>query len=70
MGPKLLFGLGIVLAHGAMAAGWLVSAAPEIQSTRVSTCTQLPPAQPLDFTPQRELLAYAVTPEAFQVLRP
>jgi hypothetical protein len=51
MGPKLLFVLGIVLAHGVLAAGWMAQEAPK--STHM-------PAEPLQISPQRELLAYVV----------
>jgi hypothetical protein len=69
MGPKLLFGLGIVLAHGAMAAGWLAREAPQSQARVVSTCTHLPPAQLPHFTPPGELLAQAAMP-VVEVVRP
>ena len=61
MGPKLLFVLGIVLAHGALAAGWMAQEAPRHREAVVTACTRLP-AAPLHIAPPRELLAYAVTP--------
>lgn len=61
MGPKLLFIFGIVLAHGALAAGWVAQEAPRHRASLVSSCTQRP-SVPLHISPRRELLAYAVTP--------
>jgi hypothetical protein len=71
MGPKLLFVLGIVLAHGALAAGWMAQDAPRHRAAVVSTCARAP-SQPLHFAPPRELLAFAVIPTAIdhEVLRP
>ncbi len=60
MGPKLLFIFGIVLAHGALAAGWVAQEAPRHRAQLVSSC-QRPPTAPLHISPRRELLAYAVT---------
>ncbi len=59
MGPKLLFVLGIVLAHGVLAAGWMAQEAPKTRKQVVSSCTHMP-AEPLNISPQRELLAYVV----------
>jgi predicted MFS family arabinose efflux permease len=71
MGPKLLFIFGIVLAHGALAAGWMAREAPRHRAAVVTSCTQLP-TRPLHIAPQRELLAYVVTPTraAHEVLHP
>jgi hypothetical protein len=71
MGPKLLFLLGIVLAHGALAAGWMAQEAPKHRAAVVTSCTRLP-SQPVHIAPPRELLAYAVTPATteHEVLRP
>jgi hypothetical protein len=71
MGPKLLFVLGIVLAHGALAAGWMAQDAPKHRAALVAACTQQP-AKPLHIAPPRELLAYAVVPanDSSEVLRP
>jgi predicted MFS family arabinose efflux permease len=60
MGPKLLFIFGIVLAHGALAAGWVAQEAPRHRTALISSCTQQPTA-PLHIAPRRELLAFAVT---------
>ena len=69
MGPKLLFIFGIVLAHGALAAGWMAQDAPRHRAAVISSCTQLP-TEPLRIEPQREMLAYVVpassTHEAWQ----
>lgn len=61
MGPKLLFVFGIVLAHGALAAGWMAQETPRHRAAVISSCTQFP-SQPLNLAPRREMLAYAVTP--------
>jgi len=55
MGPKLLFVLGIVVAHGALAAGWVHQDAPK-QRAAITTCVQAPDTLP-HFDPPRELLA-------------
>ena len=56
MGPKLLFVLGIVLAHGALAAGWVAQDAPRHRAAVITSCSQMPGV------PQRELLAYVAAP--------
>jgi hypothetical protein len=60
MGPRLLFVLGIILAHGALAAGWVAQETPRHRAALVSSCTRMPTA-PLHIAPPRELLAYAAT---------
>jgi hypothetical protein len=60
MGPKLLFVLGIILAHGALAAGWMAQEAPRHRAAVISSCTQFP-SQPLHIAPPREMLAYVET---------
>jgi hypothetical protein len=70
MGRKLLFVLGIVLAHGALAAGWVAQDAPRHRDAVVTSCARLP-SEPLHISPQRELLAYVALresphPEVFQ----
>jgi hypothetical protein len=62
MGPKLLFVLGIVLAHGAVAASLVRQEAPK-QRVGVATCVRAPQALPL-ITPPRELFAMADIPIA------
>jgi hypothetical protein len=71
MGPKLLFVLGIVLAHGALAAGWIAQEAPRHREAIVARCTPQPTA-PLHIAPPREMLAYAVPPASYEseVLHP
>ena len=59
MGPKLLFLVGIVLAHGVLAAGWMAQEAPKSRKAVVTSCTHMP-AEPLHISPKRELLAYVV----------
>jgi hypothetical protein len=60
MGPKLLFVMGILLAHGALGAAWLKDAAPQAhRSAAAATCvntTPAPSAYP-DLSPRREILA-------------
>jgi hypothetical protein len=60
MGPKLLFILGIIAAHGALAAGWMHREPPK-QRQSVATCVRAPGALPF-ISPQRELLAKADIP--------
>ena len=55
MGPKLLFVLGIIVAHGALAAGWVHQEAPK-QRQAMTTCVQSPDEMP-NFTPHKEMLA-------------
>ena len=57
MGPKLLFILGIIVAHGALAAGWVRQDAPK-QRASIATCVRAPDTLP-HFSPPRELLARA-----------
>ena len=59
MGPKLLFILGIIVAHGALAAG-LISEDPPKQRISLATCVRTPDAMPT-IAPARELYAMAVT---------
>ena len=58
MGPKLLFVMGIVLAHGVVAAAWVHQDTPPTRSA-VSSCVNTPMPMPY-FQPQRELLAHVV----------
>jgi len=62
MGPKLLFLVGIIVAHGALAAGWVSQESP-VQRTSIATCVQAPTATP-HFEVPRELLAMADIPIA------
>jgi hypothetical protein len=55
MCPKLLFIVGIIAAHGALAAGWVHQDAPKPR-TSISTCIQAPDSLP-HFASPRELLA-------------
>lgn len=57
MGPKLLFVMGIVLAHGALAASWISQDAPRHRDAVITSCSQFP-TEPLHIAPQREMLAY------------
>jgi hypothetical protein len=63
MARKLLFLLGIVAAHGVLAAGLTSESKVPRQSAVVDTCARAPGA-PLRFDPLRELLAYVVTPRS------
>ena len=58
MGPKFLFVLGIVLAHGVVAAAWLKQEAPQSRHP-VASCVNAPLPMPY-FQPPRELLAHVV----------
>jgi hypothetical protein len=57
MGPKLLFIVGIVVAHGALAAGWVRQEPPK-QRISAATCVRTPDALPY-IAPRRELFARA-----------
>ena len=59
MGPKLLFVMGIVLAHGALAAVWVRQDAPPPARATLGTCVNAPMPMPY-FQPPRELLAHVV----------
>jgi hypothetical protein len=67
-----LFVLGILLAHGALAAGWMAQDAPRQRDAVVSTCARELPTQPLHIAPPRELLAQVSLQSSAQsgVLRP
>jgi hypothetical protein len=64
MGPKLLFVLGILLAHGAVGAAWLKDASPQPRHA-VTACVHTPGAMP-DLSPRREILAMLVSPVSFE----
>jgi hypothetical protein len=68
MGSKLLFVMGIVLAHGAVGAAWMRQDAPHAR-TPVSSCVNSPLPMPY-FQPQRELLAHVVTIRAEEQVQP
>jgi hypothetical protein len=57
MGPKLLFIVGIIVAHGALAAGWVRQERPS-QRPSAATCVRAPEGLPY-IAPRRELLAQA-----------
>jgi hypothetical protein len=69
MGPKLLFVLGILLAHGAVGAAWLKDASPQPRHA-VTACVHTPGAMPPgampDLSPRREILAMLVSPVSFE----
>lgn len=60
MGPKLLFVVGIILAHGALAAGWVATEPPK-QRIATATCVRAPSTLP-HYSPPHELLARADIP--------
>ena len=60
MGPKLLFVIGIIVAHGALAAGWVAQEPPK-QRVSLTTCARAPGTLP-HYSPPRELLARADIP--------
>ena len=57
MGPKLLFVMGIVLAHGAVGAAWIHRESPQPRAAGV--CVNIPAPLPY-FRPPGELLAMRV----------
>ena len=61
MGPKRLFIVGIIVAHGALAASWVSQGAPTQRA--ITTCVMAPATTP-HFEPPRELLAMAEIPIA------
>ena len=58
MGPKFLFVMGIVLAHGVLGAAWMRQEGRQERNT-LATCVNAPLPMP-NFQPQRELLAMRV----------
>jgi hypothetical protein len=68
MKHKFLFLLGIVLAHGALAAGWVAHEAPVVRVSLPSGCVNTPSA-PLDYSPPLEMVAY-VAPPQYEVMSP
>jgi len=68
MGPKLLFVLGIVLAHGVVAAAWVRQDAPQSRAA-IGSCVNTPMPMPY-FQPQRELLAHVVSIHAEEQVQP
>ena len=65
---KLLIVFGIIVAHGALAAG-LVSEDPPKQRIALGTCVKTPDVLP-HIAPRRELLAMAEIPIADLSVRP
>jgi hypothetical protein len=61
MGPKLLFTLGIILAHGAVAAS-LMHDQPSRERETPLTCTNFSAPLPY-FAPKPELFAMTVIPQ-------
>ena len=68
MGPKLLFVMGIVLAHGVVAAAWLRQDAPQSRAP-VSSCVNAPLPMPY-FQPPRELVAHVVSIRTEEQVQP
>ena len=64
MGPKVLFVMGILLAHGALGAAWLKDASPQPRQS-VAACVNSPGAMP-DLSPRREILAMLVSPATLE----
>jgi hypothetical protein len=60
MGPKLLFLAGILVAHGALAAGLAYREGPRHRDS-TATCAQSPASTP-HFEAPRELLAMSFVP--------
>lgn len=57
MGPKLLFILGIVAAHSALAAALVQQEAPRQRVAAASGCVNAPDTALPDFTPRSEIYA-------------
>jgi hypothetical protein len=64
MGPKVLFVMGILLAHGALGAAWLKDASPQPRQT-IAACVNSPGAMP-DLSPRLEILAMLVSPATLE----
>jgi hypothetical protein len=64
MGPKVLFVMGILLAHGALGAAWLKDASPQPRQA-IAACVNSPGAMP-DLSPRREILAMLVSPATLE----
>ena len=60
MGPKSLFIVGIVVAHGALAAGLARQEGPKHRAS-IATCVNEPVTAP-HFEPPREILAMTAIP--------
>ena len=58
MGPKLLFIVGIVAAHSALAAAWVQQEAPR-QRVAAASCVHVPDTALPDLTPRSEIYAAA-----------
>ncbi len=61
MYSKILIVIGIIGAHGALAAGWVQQEAPQPRTLKATACSPSPDALP-DFTPRAMMLAALVTP--------
>jgi hypothetical protein len=59
MGSKLLFILGIVAAHSALAAAWVKQEAPHERAALATRCVSAPDTALPDFTPRFEMYAAA-----------
>jgi hypothetical protein len=62
MKSKLLFVMGILLAHGALGAAWIKQEAPQARAS-LSTCINTPLPMPYFHSPREPLLAHVVSPE-------
>lgn len=61
MKSKLLFVMGILLAHGALGAAWIKQDAPQTRAS-LSTCINAPLPMPYFQSPREPLLAHVVSP--------
>lgn len=57
MGSKLLFILGIVVAHSALAAAWVQQEPMHERAALVARCVNAPDTALPDFTPRSEIYA-------------
>ncbi len=70
MGPKMLFLFGIVVAHGALAAGWIANEMPTGRAAASGTCVNVPSALP-DFSPRFQIYALnTAEPKYDEVMQP
>ena len=60
MRSKLLFVMGILLAHGAVGAAWVKQDAPQVRAS-LSTCVNSPLPMPYFQSPREPLLAHVVS---------
>ena len=72
MRSKLLFILGIVAAHSALAAAWVQQESPRARTVARATCVNAPDIALPDYTPRSEIYAFTFmrTDSLNEVMRP